>query len=339
MREIDDEQSSSIFFTGSSNLTVCSIFIFYLNFNFNHVFKVVMRYLPLGKSDIKISEIGFGCMSLMENTNGNQSLLINAFENGINYFDTADLYNHGLNEKLVGEALKSIRSQVIISSKVGNVWREDGSGWDWKPTKAYILKAIDASLQRMQTDYIDLYMLHGGTMDDPIDEIIEAFEALKNHGKIKTYGLSSIRPNVIREYVKRSTMDAVMMQYSLLDRRPEETCLDLLHKNKISVLARGTLAKGILAGKAASPYLDCTLEEVSTVQNALREIAGEGGLASEVAVRYALNHTGVSSAVIGIRTREQLADAIRISLSKSLNEKEIVQLQSLLLPMKYKEHR
>ena len=85
--------------------------------------------------------------------------------------------------------------------------------------------AVDQSLKRLQTDYIDLYQLHGGTIEDPIDEMIEAFETLKAAGKIRYYGISSIRPNVIREYVKRSSIVSVMMQYSLLDRRPEEEML------------------------------------------------------------------------------------------------------------------
>ncbi len=78
-----------------------------------------------------------------------------------------------------------------------------------------------------------LYQLHGGTLDDPIDETIEAFEQLVQQGKIRYYGISSIRPNVIREYVQRSRIVSVMMQYSLLDRRPEQECLDLLKQHQI----------------------------------------------------------------------------------------------------------
>src|SRR5699024_11402352 len=102
----------------------------------------------------------------------------------------------------------------------------------------------------LKTDYIYLYMLQGGTIDDTIDESIEALEILKKEGLIRAYGISSIRPNVIREYVRRSSIDAVMMQYSILDRRPEENILDLLRDEQISVLARGPLAKGLLTTKA-----------------------------------------------------------------------------------------
>src|SRR5215831_1932826 len=199
-----------------------------------------MKYNQLGNSTLYISEIGFGCMSLGEDHATNELLIHKALAAGINYFDTADLYQKGFNEISVGKALAGKRDQVIIASKVGNQWRPDGSGWDWNPHKDYILKTAEESLKRLETDYVDLYQLHGGTIDDPIDETIEAFELLQKQGKIRYYGISSIRPNVIREYVKRSHIVSVMMQYSLLDRRPEETCLELLRQNHVSVLARGS---------------------------------------------------------------------------------------------------
>src|SRR5690606_8442573 len=168
----------------------------------------------LGKSDLYVSPVGFGCMSLSENHSANKELLLKAVDGGINFFDTADLYQKGLNELLVGDALRPVRKKVIIATKVGNQWRPDGSGWDWNPSKEYILKSVELSLRRLKTDYIDLYQLHGGTIEDPIDETISAFELLKQQGKIRWYGISSIRPNVIREYVKRSGIVSVMMQYS-----------------------------------------------------------------------------------------------------------------------------
>src|SRR5882724_1023228 len=156
-----------------------------------------MRYRTLGGSQLNVSEIGFGCMSLGEDGRSNTALLHRALEKGINFFDTADLYQQGRNETFVGKALHNKRSEVIIATKVGNQWRPDGSGWDWNPRKVYILEAVNQSLSRLQTDYIDLYQLHGGTIDDPIDETIEAFEQLQQQGKIRYYGISSIRPNVI----------------------------------------------------------------------------------------------------------------------------------------------
>ena len=96
-----------------------------------------------------------------------KNLLLQAMEGGINYFDTADLYQHGMNESVVGEAFRDKRNQIILATKVGNQWKADGSGWDWNPSKKYILACIDQNLKRLQTDYIDLYQLHGARCKIP----------------------------------------------------------------------------------------------------------------------------------------------------------------------------
>ena len=155
-----------------------------------------MQYNPLGTSDLNVSEVSFGCMSLGSDDAANAQLLHRAHDEGINYFDTADIYNKGQNEITVGKALAGRRDKVIIATKAGNVWRADGSGLDWNPSKDHILRSATQSLKRLRTDYIDLYQLHGGTINDPIDETIEAFEMLVSQGKIRYYGISSIRPNV-----------------------------------------------------------------------------------------------------------------------------------------------
>ena len=136
-----------------------------------------MQYHQLGNSSLHISEIGLGCMSLSPDK-GKESISIihRAVELGINYFDTADLNDKGRNKTMVGKALQSTRDKVIIATEVGNQWRSDGSGWDWNPNKEYILKSVEDSLRRLQTNYTDLCQLHGGTIDDPIDETIEALK-------------------------------------------------------------------------------------------------------------------------------------------------------------------
>jgi aryl-alcohol dehydrogenase-like predicted oxidoreductase len=268
-----------------------------------------MNYCQLGRSALSISRIGFGCMSLGDEEEATRVIHC-AVESGINFFDTADLYDKGLNEELVGRILKDRRQEIFLATKVGNQWRENCSGWDWNPSKEYIIRAVEESLTRLQTDRIDLYQLHGGTMDDPIDETIEAFELLQQQGKIRYYGLSSIRPNVIREYVKRSKIVSVMMQYSLLDRRPEESCLDMLKEAGIGVLVRGALAKGLLAGKEAVAYANRSVEEVQQAAGAVRLQAGGRYTMAETAVGYVLSHPAVTSAVVGLRTEGQLRDVI-----------------------------
>ncbi len=293
-----------------------------------------MKFSSLGKSELSVSEISFGCMSLVTDHAQNEQLLRQAFESGINFFDTADLYDQGFNEESVGKALKPIRDQVLIATKVGNQWRPDGSGWDWNPTKEYILKAVEDSLRRLQTDTIDLYQLHGGTIEDPIDETIEAFEFLKEQGKIREYGISSIRPNVIRQWVEKSNMVSVMMQYSLLDRRPEESCLDLLHEHNISVITRGSLAKGLLIDKTAKNYLGYSVSEVEKLQKLITKT----GKPITSSLRYVLQHPAVASAVVGIRTQEQLDEVIS-SLKETVSSEELSDLASVLEPKVYEKHR
>jgi aryl-alcohol dehydrogenase-like predicted oxidoreductase len=297
-----------------------------------------MLYRPLGKSSLKISQIGFGCMSLGENEQYNTVLLHKAIAQGINFFDTADLYQKGMNEEMIGRALKGKRGEVLIASKAGNQWRSDGSGWDWNPRKKYILGCAEKSLRRLQTDHIDLYQLHGGTLDDPIDETIEAFEELLLQGKIRYYGISSIRPNVIREYIKRSNIVSVMMQYSLLDRRPEEDCLGLLLQNNIGVLARGTLAKGLLAGKPSADYLNYSNDDVIKSAAAVKNASTKGSL-SQTAIRFVLNHPAVVSAIAGIRTEEQLADAAATMDCPPLTAQELSTLSSAIPVNFYDSHR
>lgn len=271
-----------------------------------------MDYHQLGKTALQISRIGFGCMSLKAGQSTAASLIDAAIDGGINYFDTADLYEQGANEAMIGTLLAARRTKIILATKVGNQWRQDGSGWDWNPRKAYILNAAEQSLKRLKTDYIDLYQLHGGTIQDPIEETIEAFELLLTAGKIRSYGISSIRPNVIRAYVEKSRISSVMQQYSLADRRPEETCFSLLEKNSISVLARGTLAGGLLINKAATAYLSLAPEAIQQMQEQIKKIALQYEVApATVALNFALQPAAVSAAVIGIRTMEQLDEALR----------------------------
>jgi aryl-alcohol dehydrogenase-like predicted oxidoreductase len=322
-----------------------------------------MRYQLLGKSTLRISVVGFGCMSL-EGEQESARVIHEAVESGVNFFDTADLYEKGMNEERVGRILREKRDRVVLATKVGNQWRPDGSGWDWNPSKEYIIRAVEASLARLQTDRIDLYQLHGGTMDDPIDETIEAFELLQQQGKILYYGISSIRPAVIREYIRRSRIVSVMMQYSLADRRPEEACLGELKAAGIGVLARGAVMKGLLSGKPAAPYLGHSAAEMDGAARVVKMVAGRvagpgigvagPGIAGEekaggvqvatsahvanpaqVAIRWVLDHPAITSAVVGVRTMEQLEDAVRAGESEPLTGEQRQELRAALKEQRY----
>jgi aryl-alcohol dehydrogenase-like predicted oxidoreductase len=307
-----------------------------------------MEKRQLGQSDLYVSVLGLGCMTLGTDNNKAQEIIETALDEGVNYFDTADLYDFGTNEQIVGQALKHVREQVIIASKVGNRWNESKDGWRWDPSKAYIKEQVKMSLKRLGTDYIDLYQLHGGTLEDPIEETIEAFEELKEEGFIRYYGISSIRPNVIREYVAKSKMVSVMMQYSLLDRRPEEEALPLLHKHNIGIVTRGPLANGVLSKKMLEKasekvkkqgYLDYSYPELSELLPSLKEKLASTRSFTEIALRYNLTHPAITSVVTGASSVEQIRDNSAAVRSQPLTNEEIALIRSLTKANHYDQHR
>ncbi|MFB6465922.1 aldo/keto reductase [Cytobacillus sp. Hz8] len=307
-----------------------------------------MEKRQLGSSNLSISELGLGCMSLGTDEKHARAIIEAALEEGINYFDTADLYAKGMNEVLVGQVLHSVRDKVIIATKVGNRWNENGAGWRFDSSKKYIKEAVKQSLKRLDTDYIDLYQLHGGTLSDPIDETIEAFEELQAEGFIRYYGISSIRPTVIQEYVQKSNIVSVMMQYSILDRRPEEQALPLLKKNGISIVARGPLAKGLLSeamlDKASTAvqekgYLDYSFEDLQKVLTELKEKVAKKRSLTEISLQYLLADSGVTSVIAGASSIQQLKENVRAIMGKGLSAEELEMIHSLLIENQYQEHR
>ncbi|MGK0489517.1 MAG: aryl-alcohol dehydrogenase-like predicted oxidoreductase [Candidatus Endobugula sp.] len=299
----------------------------------------MMKYRLMPKANLKVSEISFGCMSLDLKNNGNERLIHAAIESGVNYFDTADLYDKGENERLIGRALRPNRNELIIATKVGNQWSSDTNGWVWNPTKDYILKACDESLKRLQTDYIDVYQLHGGTIEDNREEVVEAFEILKTQGKIRHYGLSSIRPNVIRDFVSNANISTNMLQYSLLDRRSEESVLSLLQDNGIGIMVRGALAKGVLAGKESIDYLGYGKQSIDLLLNKMSVFSTDKTALSHIAVQWVLKHPAVTSVVLGMRTQNQLTDALNLYESSKLTADDLGQIGAVLKPHIYNDHR
>lgn len=307
-----------------------------------------MNKRQLGNSELYVSEIGLGCMSLGDNQEQAKSIIDSAIEQGINYLDTADLYDYGQNEEFVGQAVKGRREELILATKVGNKWNDKKDSWTWDPSKAYIKDQVKNSLRRLQTDYIDLYQLHGGTIEDPIDETIEAFEELKQEGLIRYYGISSIRPNVIREYVKKANITSVMMQYSILDRRPEEEILDLLYNNHISVISRGPLAKGLLSSqikkKASSQirengFMTYSYEELLTLNRELHDLTDNKRVLHETALLYPLKHPAVGAVIPGASSSEQVKANVQAASAQPLSEEEYKQIQEISQLNKYEQHR
>lgn len=302
-----------------------------------------MKQNRLGKSELYISEVGFGCMSLGTDVHQGIRLIHQAIDKGINFLDTADLYDFGKNEEIVGKALKSKRQDIILATKVGNRWNEQKDGWFWDPSKTYIKEAVKRSLKRLSTDYLDLYQLHGGTVEDPIDETIEAFEELKKEGWIRAYGISSIRPNTVRQFVSRSNIDSVMLPYSILDRRPEEEILSLLQQNQISAIARGPLAQGLLSERTigqeeGKDFLDYTYPEIQNLVNQLKTLSDSDRSIAQLALRYPLSHPAVATIIPGASRLEQLEENVAAS-QMDLTEAEQQQIQQWSKANRYHLHR
>ena len=301
-----------------------------------------MKKRRIGQTNMLVSEIGLGCMSVGTDESKAARIIESALDEGINYFDTADLYDYGVNEEIVGKTLKSVRGDVYIATKVGNRWNDKKDGWSWDPSASYIKEAVKNSLKRLQTDYIDLYQLHGGTMEDHAEETIGAFEDLKKEGYIRHYGISSIRPNVIKRFAEKSDIQSVMMQYSLLDRRPEEW-MPLLESKQINILARGPLAKGLLSEKMLQKangegYLDYSFEELKELLPQLKDRIS-GRKLNDTALQYVLSHQAVSSVIAGASSTLQLKENCKAIQSPGLSKEEIQLLKDLTKANIYNTHR
>lgn len=299
-----------------------------------------MKKRRLGTSAFEISEISLGCMSLPTNLEEAKPVIETAIECGINYFDTADLYNKGINEEIVGELLKPYRDQVFIATKVGNRWNVNGDGWYWDASKKHIEEGVKESIRRLKTDYIDLYQLHGGTIDDPWDDIIDTFEKLKKEGLIREYGISSIRPNVFQSFFERSQAVSNMMQFSILDRRPEEW-LPFFEEKGVSIVTRGSIAKGLLTDEwkkrveNVDSYLNYSKEELVSI---LEKIESQYGSVHPAAIAYNLSQPAVASIVVGARTKEQLLINMK-AYEEAQNITDISFIQSITKQEIYTDHR
>ncbi|WKA57274.1 aldo/keto reductase [Planococcus shenhongbingii] len=299
-----------------------------------------MKKNTLGQSELKVSEIGLGCMSLPLDTQLAAAIIDEAVANGINYFDTADFYNKGENEELIGVLLKKHRQDVIIATKVGNQWSADSDEVKWNATKSYITEQVHNSLKRLQTDYIDLYQLHGGMVTDNTEETIEAFESLKKEGLIRAYGISSIRPNVIRRFLKNSDIASIMMQYSLLDRRPEEYLEEIGTAGR-SVVTRGSLAKGLLTNEGSKRaynsggYLTYDEEELTTTLQQLQKVHPN---LHALSLHSVLQNPAVASVVAGASSASQIKDTLT-AYETAVSPEQIKQARQLAKLDQYKEHR
>lgn len=294
------------------------------------------------KCGIEISELGLGCMSLGTDYKKAQPIIESAIDNGITYFDTADIYDQGVNEEIVGKALKKYqnRNDIVIGTKVGNRLTDDGD-MTWDPSKKHIKESVKGSLKRLGLNHLDLYQLHGGTIDDPLDETISAFDELKREGYIRAYGISSIRPNVIDYYLKNSQIETLMSQFNLIDNRPESLINDV-HDKQVKILARGPVFKGLLTSKSVdvidekfkNGVLDYTQDELGSTIASIKEL--ESNLTA-LSFKYLTSHDAMGSIIVGASSVEQLEENVR-NYYKEISLDQIKSARNRVKDIEYTQH-
>ena len=214
-----------------------------------------MKTKPLGTDGMKASELGLGCMGMSEfygQRNDDESIRViqRAFELGINFFDTADMYGPFTNELLVGKAIKPFRNKIHLATKFGIVRDPNDPsrrGISGKPE--YVRSSCEASLKRLGVDVIDLYYLHRKDPDTPIEETVEAMAQLKKEGKIKGIGLSEVSVDTLRRAHAVHPITALQSEYSLWTRDPEEGILQTCRELGIAFVAYSPLGRGFLTGQ------------------------------------------------------------------------------------------
>jgi len=286
-----------------------------------------MKLRKLGASDLNVSEISLGSWltfgTAVEREKA-QACVDRAFDNGINFIDTANVYGRGLAESFLGEALaKRKRDSYVLATKL---WGDMGDG-NKGLSRKQVEKQLEDSLKRLKTDYIDLYQCHRYDPETPLEETMEALTRAKQSGKVRWLGFSEWSPDQIEASIKLAGVEHFVSsqpQYSLLYRRIEKKVIPISAANGISQIVWSPLAQGVLTGKylpGAPPPADSrateeiggnfiknwTKPEILEAVQKLKPIAQEAGCSlTQFALAWVLREPNVASAIIGASKPEQV---------------------------------
>jgi aryl-alcohol dehydrogenase-like predicted oxidoreductase len=320
-----------------------------------------MKINHLGGSGLKVSELCFGAMTFGSTGKFNEigkvglaepkEMVDIAMDAGINFFDTADAYSNGASEEMLGKALGKKRKDVIICTKFR--FNAGGSGQnDDGASRSHIIEACNASLKRLDTDYIDVYMAHSMDIHTPLEETLSALNDLVRMGKVRYIGCSNysgwylMKAICISEKHNLERFITYQGYYSLLSRELENEIVPLCLDQELGIMIWSPLAAGYLTGKCRrdKPIPDGTRigdhkgsifipptdeEKMYDIIDKLDEIAKNHGVSiPQVSLNYILKKPAVSTAVIGTRKKEQLMDNIKTT-EWDLEEAEIKKLDEL----------
>jgi aryl-alcohol dehydrogenase-like predicted oxidoreductase len=308
-----------------------------------------MLYRAFGKTGWEVSAVGMGTWNI-----GNQwgevddvtawSTIRAAFDSGMNLFDTAESYGepNGLSEERLGVALAGIRHRVYIVSKIGH-WGERTGQAVPKSTVDMIRLCCHASLHRLRTDWIDVMLCHEGNIEDP-SVYLEAFDVLKERGRIREYGISTDSIDVLKRFNANGTCSVVQVNYSLLNRRAEAELLPYCEEHGIAVMIRGPLAQGLLSGQysADSVFTDSVRSKWHTDDPArerfrsqvakvekLKQAVKPGEEMVTAALRFTISHPANPVSIPGAKSPEQ-AIMNAAAGDKTLSPEELAELVALV---------
>jgi aryl-alcohol dehydrogenase-like predicted oxidoreductase len=322
---------------------------------------ITMEYRKLGNSELQLSTITYGAFAIGGNMwGGNEKKdsidsIHASIDHGVTTIDTAPFYGFGLSEKMIGEALKTQdRSKVQLLTKFGLVWDGSNQGkgdffFDADDngtkipvykysSKASIIKEVEESLKRLQTDYIDLLQIHWPDSTTPISETMEAAETLIQQGKIKAFGVSNYNAAQIQEAQKNIQLASNQVAYSMLNRKIEEDLIPLTIAENIGIIAYSPMERGLLTGKYFTDsklkendhrngyFGQFDLQKVKTLVEELSSLANAKHISiSQLVLRWTTLQKGISIVLAGARNAEQaISNAKTMDFDLSTSELEFI---------------